>query len=48
MLQLVVCVTSEYVGMVRYIKRKEDNDVNFDSIYVYNEYELRKEAGSWI
>ena len=34
MFQLVVCVTSEYVGMVRYIKRKEDNDVNFDSIYV--------------
>ena len=33
MFQLVVYVTSEYDGLVRYIKRKEDNAVNFDSIY---------------
>ena len=41
MFQLVVCVTREYNGLLRYIKRKEDNAVNFDSIYTYNEEELR-------
>ena len=40
MFQLVVYVISEYDGLVRYIKRKEDNAVNFDSIYTYNEEEL--------
>ena len=33
MFELVVYVTSEYDGLVRYIKRKEDNAVNFESIY---------------
>ena len=40
MFELVVYVTSEYDGLVRYIKRKEDNAVNFDSIYAYKEEEL--------
>ena len=40
MFQLVVYLKSEYDGLVRYIKRKEDDAVTFDSIDAYNEEKL--------